>query len=167
MILAGQIMGWVAAILTFLSYQCKKHKTLLVVQTFATLSICISYMFLNAWSGMLTNAICIIRNFIIFRKDIKFFSHKSWPYILAGAMAIGGATSWQGPASLLIILALVINTLFMYFPNVQNLRKSILLTCSMIMLYNIHYRVWGGVANELIGITSAIIGLYRFRQTKA
>ncbi len=166
MVLTGQILGWLAALLTFLSYQCKDHKKLIVVQTLSTLSICISYLFLNAWSGMLLNFVCLIRNFIIYRKDIRLFSYSFWPYALAGIMGIMGAVSWQGPMSLLIIIALAVNTVFLYFPNVQNLRKSILLTSTMILIYNVYFNVWGGVVNEMIAITSSIIGLYRYKSIK-
>lgn len=165
MVLVGQIMGWVAALMTFLSYQCKDHKKLLVVQTLSSLSICTSYLFLNAWSGMLLNVVCIIRNFIIYRKDIKLFSYSFWAYVLAGVMAIMGVLSWQGPMSLLIVVALAVNTVFLYFPNVQNLRKSILITSTMVLIYNAYYNVWGGVVNEMIAISSSAIGLYRYRNS--
>jgi hypothetical protein len=165
MILAGQIMGWGAALMTFLSYQCKDHKKLLIVQTLSSLSICISYLLLGAWSGMLLNVICIVRNFIIYRKDIKIFSYSFWPYALAAVMGAGGLLSWQGPMSLLVIVALVANTVFLYFPNVQNLRKSILITSTMVLIYNAYYNVWGGVVNEMIAITSSAVGIYRYRNT--
>ncbi len=166
MVLAGQITGWIAALLTFISYQCKGHKKLIVVQTLSSLSICISYFFLNAWSGMLLNIVCLIRNFIIYRKDIKFFSYSFWPYVLSGVMGIMGIVSWQGPMSLLIVVALAVNTLFLCFPNVQNLRKSILVTSTMALIYNVHYTVWGGVANETIAIISSLIGIYRYKNVK-
>lgn len=166
MVLAGQILGWLAALLTFISYQCKEHKKLIFVQTASTISICLSYLFLGAKSGMLLNIICIIRNLIIYKKNIKIFSYRIWPYMLAFMMGIMGVISWQGPMSLLIIIALVVNTLFLYFPNVQSLRKSVIVTSSLIMIYNIYYCVWGGVFNELIAISSSVIGIYRYRKTK-
>ena len=166
MIIAGQIMGWLAALITFLSYQCKEHKKLIVVQTLSTLSICISYLLLGAWSGMLLNIVCILRNFIIYRKDIKIFSYSFWPYVLAALMGLMGALSWQGPMSLLVIVALAANTLFLYFPNVQNLRKSIVITSTMVLIYNAYFSVWGGVFNEAIAISSSIIGIYRYRKVK-
>ena len=166
MVIIGQIMGWLAAILTFASYQCEDHKKLIAVQTLSTLSTCISYLFLNAWSGMLLNIVCLARNFIIYRKDIKFFTYSFWPYALAIVMGIMGVLSWQGPMSLLIVVALVANTLFLYFPNVQNLRKSILITSTMVLMYNLYYNVWGGVVNEMIAIVSSAIGLYRYKNTK-
>ena len=162
--LAGQILGWVAAFLMFISYQCKEHKRLLVVQTASSLCICASYCLLGAWSGMLLNIVCILRNLIIYKKNLKIFSYSFWPYALAGVMVVVGALSWQGPMSLLMIVALAVNTVLIYFPNVQNLRKSILVTSTMVMAYNIYYSVWGGVVNELIAIVSAVIGLYRFKK---
>ena len=73
--LAGQILGWAAALLMFISYQCKEHKSLLVVQTASSLCICASYCLLGAWSGMLLNIVCILRNLIIYKKNMKIFSY--------------------------------------------------------------------------------------------
>lgn len=165
MVIIGQILGWIAALLTFLSYQCKDHKKLIFVQTASTVSICLSYLFLDAKSGMMLNIICIIRNLIIYKKDLKIFSYRIWAYILAFVMGVMGVISWQGPMSLLIIVALVANTVFLYFPNVQNLRKSVIVTSSMILIYNAYYNVWGGVVNEMIAITSSAVGIYRYRNT--
>ena len=162
----GQILGWLSALLTFISYQCKEHKKLVAVQVFSTLSICISYMLLGAWSGMLLNVICIIRNFIILLRDTKIFSYRFWPYLVTGVMGVVGALSWQGPMSLLVIFALMANTMFLFGSNAQKLRKSILVTSTMVATYNVYYTVWGGVMNEIIAIVSSIIGIYRFRKTK-
>ena len=81
-------------------------------------------------------------------------------------MAVCGALSWQGPLSLLIIGALVINTIFLSFDNVQTLRWSLILTCIMTLIYNVAYQSSGGVANEILAMSSAIVGLIRFRNTK-
>ena len=166
MITAGQIMGWIAALLTFVSYQCKEHKKLIVIQTLSTLSICISYLMLGAQSGMLLNVICILRNLIIYKKNIRIFSYPFWRYVLAVMMGIAGALSWQGAMSLLIVAALAVNTLFLYSSDVQALRKSILVTSAMILVYDAYYTVWGGVINELIAITSSVIGICRYRNVK-
>lgn len=164
--LIGQILGWLAAALTFLSYQCKTQKTLVTVQIFSVISICTSYMLLGAWSGMLLNIVCLVRNVFIICKSKKFFSNSFWQYFFPVAMAIVGALSWQGPMSLLVIMALVINTVYIYRPSTQDLRKSILVTSTMVATYNVYYTVWGGVVNELIAISSSVIGIIRFRNNK-
>ena len=164
--LTGQIFGWITVLLTFLSFQCKEHKKLLVLNTLATTSLCVSYLFLDARSGMLMNLVAIIRNFAIYKRDCKFLSYKFWPYFFAILMGTLGTLSWQGPISLLVIGALSLGTLFLYSGNVQNLRKVTLLTGTMVIIYNVYYQAWGGVANEVLAMISAVIGIYRYRKIK-
>lgn len=160
----GQVFGWITVLLTFISFQCKEQKKLVVFNTLATLSLCISYLFLDAMSGMLMNGVAVLRNFTIYKRDLKFFSYSFWPYLFAILMGILGALSWQGPISLLVIAALIIGTLFLYSPNVQNLRKITILTATMVIIYNGYYQAWGGVVNELIAMGSAIIGIFRYKE---
>ena len=39
-----------------------------------------------------------------------------------------------------------------------------ILTCIMTLIYNLAYKSYGGVANELLAMSSAIVGLIRFRK---
>ena len=79
-------------------------------------------------------------------------------------MAVVGAFSWQGPISLLIIIALIINTFFLSLGNPQKLRYSILFTSTMVIIYNAYVFTIGGLMNETIAIISSIIGIIRFRK---
>ena len=79
-------------------------------------------------------------------------------------MGILGAMSWQGPISLLIIVALAANTVFLSLGKPQVLRYSILVTSLMVLIYNIYVLSIGGILNESIAILSAFIGIIRFRK---
>ena len=68
--------------------------------------------------------------------------------------------------TLLIIFALAANTIFMSFGNPQLLRKSILLTSTCVLIYNVFVFSIGGIANEGISIISSVIGIIRFRKEK-
>ena len=81
-------------------------------------------------------------------------------------MAVLGIFSWQGPISLLIIVALIINIFFLSLGNPQKLRYSILFTSTMVIIYNIYVFTIGGLMNEAIAIISSIIGIVRFRKDK-
>ena len=48
--LSGQILGWLAAFLTFLSYQCKEQKKLIFIQILSAASLCVSYLLLGAYT---------------------------------------------------------------------------------------------------------------------
>lgn len=164
--LIGQALGILATIITVISYQMNTKKSLLLVQTTATTCTCLAYFFLGAPSGFALNVVCIIRNIVFYFQKDSGKVHTISSLLLAGAMVLLGALSWQGPVSLLIISALAANTIFMSFGNPQLLRKSILGTSSLVLLYNVFVFSLGGIANEGLSIVSSVVGILRFRREK-
>ena len=167
-LIIGQILGIVAPIITFVSYQVNSKNKLLILQTAATLSTCLSYMFLGADSGFALNIVCIIRNIAFFFQDSKSKMNMISAIILAAVMGGLGFLSWEGPISLLVILALAANTIFMSFGDAQLLRKSVIGTSSMILIYNIFIEnpTIGGIINESVAIVASIIGIIAFVKMK-
>ena len=86
--------------------------------------------------------------------------------ILAAVMGVLGGLSWEGPISLLVIIALAANTIFMSFGNAQLLRQSVICTSSMILIYNIYVFSVGGMINESVAIIASIIGIISFLKKK-
>ena len=82
-------------------------------------------------------------------------------------MGVVGILSWQGIMSLLIIIALIANTFFVCLGNPQRLRYSILVTSTMVLIYNIFFFAIGGILYEGLAIISSAIGILRFRKEKA
>ncbi len=160
----GQILGIVATVITFISYQVNTKQRLLIIQTTATLCTCLSFLFLGASTGFALNIVCIIRNVLFYFQKDKSRAHSVTAIALAAAMVVLGIFSWQGPVSLLIIVALAANTMFMSLGNPQILRKSVIATSGMILIYNAIVFSIGGMANEGISIISSIIGIIRFRK---
>lgn len=157
----GQILGIIAVGLTFLSYQANTQKKVLLIQTAATAMFFIHYCFISATSALVLNGVCILRNIVYYYKDKKLFSGKFFPIFFTVVIPILGGLSWQGPISLFIILGLAINTYILSGNNPQTLRKSILLTSSLIIIYNIFVFSIGGIINELVAIVSSVIGIIR------
>ena len=170
----GQILGIVATIITFLSYQVNTKSRLLIIQTTATLCTCLSFLFLGASTGFALNIVCIVRNVAFyFQKDkstvhtITAIALSLTMIALSLTMIALGIFSWEGPVSLLIMIALAANTLFMATGSPQLLRKSVIGTSGLILIYNAIVFSIGGMTNEGISIISSIIGIIRFRKEKA
>ena len=164
--LLGQVLGILATGITALSYQMNTKRSLLLVQTAATACTCLAYLFLSAASGFALNVVCIIRNIVFYFQKGSGKGHMIPAVALSVVMVVLGVLSWQGPVSLLIIAALAANTLFLSLGDPQLLRKSILGTSSLVLLYNIFVFSLGGIANEGLAIISSIVGIVRFRQEK-
>ena len=158
----GQIFGILGALITFVSYQVDKKRLLLVLQTTACICICLNYFFLGATSGFALNIICIIRNlvFCIEKESVVFNVVLVALFLIT--LGVFGALSWQGWLSLLIIIALMSNTVFTRFAAPQTLRKSIVFTSGLILIYNIFVFSIGGILNESIAIVSSVVGIIRF-----
>ena len=162
-IIIGQALSIIATIITVLSYQVNNKKQLLITQTVATSFTCIAYFFLDANSGVLLNIVCIVRNIAFYMHKDNEKANRISSYCLAGMMVLLGALSWQAWYSLLLIIALAINTIVLSYGKPQMLRKSIILTSSMILVYNCFVFSLGGIANEGLSVVSSIIGIIRFR----
>lgn len=162
----GQIFGIATTILSAISYQANTKKKLLILSSLAVGCICISYLLLGAYSGFALNVICLIRNVCFYFIKEKTKTYYIVTGLLITAICVVGALSWQGPISLLIIIALAINTYFISLGKPQLLRYSLLLTCTMVLIYDIVYLSIGGIANESISTVSAIIGIIRYFKLK-
>ena len=165
--LLGQALGILATVITGISYQMNTKRSLLLVQTAATACTCLAYLFLGAASGFALNVVCIIRNVVFYFQKGSGKGHMPPAILLSAAMVVLGALSWQGAVSLLIIIALAANTIFLSFGDPQLLRKSILGTSSLVLAYNIFVFSLGGIANESLAILSSIVGIIRYRKEKA
>lgn len=158
----GQVLGILATAITCVSFQCNTKKSVLIVQTVATLCTCISYFFLGASSGFVLNVVCLVRNVVYYFQKSSTRSGYATAGAFALVMACLGVMSWQGWISLLLIVALMANTVVLSLGNPQALRISILFTSSMVLLYNIFVFSIGGIFNEGIAIVSSMIGILRF-----
>ena len=160
----GQILGIFAPVLTTVSYQVNTKKRLLIIQSISTLCVCISYLLLNAPSGFALNVVCLMRNLSFFFLNERSKFNYASAVFFALMMVPLGILSWQGTISILMIVALAINTLCMSFGIPQLLRKSILLTSTMVLIYNCYVFSIGGILNEALAIISSVIGIIRFRK---
>ena len=118
----GQILGGIAVVLGFLSYQVKTSRKLLIIQTAVCITFSLHYLLIDAISGFALNSIGIIRNLAYANRDKKFLKSKAVPVIFAFVMGLIGVLTWQNIASLLIVLGLVINTICLSLKNPQSIR---------------------------------------------
>ncbi|MBE6585809.1 MAG: YgjV family protein [Ruminococcaceae bacterium] len=160
----GQVVGIVAVVISFLTYQMKSKRGILAMLSCATVLFCIHYACLKAPVGVFLNIVGIIRNLCYYHSDKKILSSKFVPIILASAMGVLGIITWEGVHSLFFVVGLMLNTLAMGYFGPQNLRKSLLLTCTLIFIYNACTFSIGGMINETVAVISAIIGLVRYRR---
>ena len=162
--LLGHALGFISVGLFFYSYQRTQKRKIMLIQTVATALSCVQYLLIGAFSGFALNIVCIIRNFAFYYRDKNKNTDLATPILFAVCMAVVSVFSWEGIHSLLITLGLVVNTVCMGVFDARNFRKTILISSSLILIYNIFASSSSGVLSESISLISVIIGIIRYRK---
>ena len=157
----GQALGIVAIGLGFLSYQLKTREGLVFAQFATAVCFVLHYLMIGAYSCMALNIISVIRNFTYFQLGKKGSVAKGWAIAFSIVMGVMGVLSWQNWYSIFVVLGLIINSYCMSFSNPQNIRKSILVTSPLVLIYDVLVLSVGGAVYETIAIVSAVIGIVR------
>ena len=165
--IVAQVIGIIAVVVSFITYQLKSKKSICIVLSIAIALFCVHYALLGETIGVVLNVVCIIRNVCYTFENNRILSHKAVPIVLTAIMGILSILTWEGFHTALFASGIMINTLSLGYLKPQNLRKSLLLSCSLILIYNAVVSSWGGLINEAFVIISAIIALIRYRNTDA
>ena len=162
----GHVLGFISVGLFFYSYQCTEKRKLMAIQTIATALSCVQYLLIGAFSGFALNIVCIIRNLAFYYRDKYKRTDLVLPILFSLGMAAASAFSWEGIHSLLITMGLVVNTMCMGIFDAKDFRKTILISSSLILLYNIFAFSYSGILSESISLVSVVIGILRYSSTQ-
>ena len=162
--LIGQGFGIVAIILGFVSYQMRTQRQVLFMQTMVATVFCLHYGLIGAYSALAMNCVCIVRNVVYDYRARKGIRSQLIPVIFVAIQIVICILTWEALYSIFILLGLGINTYCMSFYNPQSVRKSILITCPMVLTYDIFAYSIGGCIYETIAMISAAIGIVRYRK---
>ena len=164
MFIIAQVFGVIAVILGFLSYQMRTRRQILLALSATVIALTLHYLFLGAYTGMAMNAVSLIRNIAYDYRDRKEIKSPLIPIVFTAIQVVMGILTWQAWYSILVLVGIAINTYCVGLCNSQNLRKSILVTSPLVLIYNIFTMALSGIVFEVVGIVSAVIGIIRHRK---
>lgn len=164
--LIGQILGVIAILLGFLTYQVRSQRALLIIHIITTVVFSTHYGLIGAYTGMAMNALGLVRNLFYYHRNQKGKSERITPIVFTVLMGIVGAVTWEAWYSVFMLLGLMINTYAMSFARPQNVRKSILVSSPLVLVYDALVRSYGGLVYESVVIVSSAIGILRYHPKK-
>ena len=156
-----QIIGGFGILASIVSFQCKKHGTILFFRILNEFIFAIQYFLLGAYTGAVVNLIGCVRNYVFIRQISK--SKKTTALIVAFSIifVIFGLASWEGPKSLLIIGAKILSTIAYGNKNTSVVRGIIFTTGTSWLIYNYSVGSIAGVLCEAFTLISLITGIVR------
>lgn len=164
--LIAQILGILALLFMVLSYQQKVRVGLLRMQMLSNALFVISYFMLGAVSMAVMCFINVIRSYIFSKHDTKWGKSPVWLWVFLAVSLGGGILSWEGPISLLVIVATLILTVALYSTNLKFMRMMFLFPPLFYITYNVLNKSIGGIGSDIFCLVSAIIAIWRFDMRK-
>lgn len=160
----GQGLGIVAIILGFVNYQVKTREQVLFIHIATTVCFAFHYMLIGAYSGMAMNFVGFARNLVFYFAGKNGRVSRVWAISFAVIMGAMGILAWEAWYSVFAVVGLIINSYSMSFSNPNNIRKSILITSPMVLIYDAFALSFGGMVYESMAVISSLIGILRYRK---
>lgn len=159
--IAIQLIGGFGILASIISFQYKKHNKILFFRTLNEFIFAIQYFLLGAYTGMIVNLVGCARNIIFTNQISKNKKTTIWVVVFSIIFVIFGFVVWQGPKSLLIIVAKVLSTLAYGNKNTTIVRSIIFVTSTSWLIYNYCVFSIAGMLCEGFTLLSLIIGIIR------
>lgn len=156
-----QIIGIAAMAASVYSFQLNKHKHIMIVQIIATALFGMQYYLLGAFTGAMLDAVGVVRDIVFYNKDKKWASGNVWTVVFSLMMVVFGIVTYQGVASIFMIVSMVFNTITFSFTKPKLVRRTILIASPFMLVYNILTGSIGGIINEIFAEISSVVGMFR------
>ena len=156
-----QLIGGLGIVASIAAFQFKKHGTVLVFRTLNEVFFAVQYFLLAAYTGAAASVIGVARNLIFKRRVEK--GKETTPYIVVLSLLflLFGILTWEGPKSILIIVAKVLSTVSYGNKNTTVIRVIGLVTTTSWLVYNWVVFSIAGVLCEAFTLVSLITGILR------
>lgn len=159
--LAAQIVGLIGIACSLLSFQQKKRNNVMLFQMSASALFCIQLFMVGAITGGCIDSISFVRTAVFSQNQKKWASSPLWLWGFMAAMIITGILTWQNIFSILPIIGSVLSTLALWMKKAKHIRIISLFVGPCWLIYNLIHGAYTGALNELLAMTSIIIGICR------
>lgn len=159
----GQLLGIVAVVLGFISFQRQSPGEILIFQVITALVFSVHYFLIEAFTAMALNLVAAIQCVFYYFRDKHGSKGILEPVFFTVLVSIISVLTWEGWYSVFIMLGLVINSISLAFSDAQKIRISMFLKSPLCLLYNIFVLSGGGIIYECAVLVSSVIGTLRNR----
>lgn len=159
--IAAQIVGLVGIICSLLSFQQKERKRVMALQMTASAMFCIQLFMVGAVTGGCLDSISFIRTAIFSQNEKKWASSPIWLFVFIVAMIGTGILTWQDWWSILPIIGSILSTIALWMKKPSHIRLISLFVGPCWLVYNLIHGAYTGALNELLAMSSIVIGMLR------
>lgn len=175
--IAAQVIGIAAMSMNVLSYQQKKPRMVILFQFFGSALFVVNYIMLGAVVGAILNCLGVFRAIVFMNKE-RFQSDKPIWLVVFGALFLASyalsflvfgtePTARNLILELLPVIGMMITTVSFQKKDAKTIRRLALINSPFWLTYNTITFTIGGILAEVFGLTSILIGMFRFDRKKS
>ena len=159
--LAAQIVGLFGIGCSLLSFQNKKRKMVMLLQMAASALFCCQLFMVGAITGGCIDSISFVRTCVFSQNEKKWASSPIWLVVFIVAMIATGILTWRDGWSILPIIGSVLSTIALWMKKSSHIRIISLFVGPCWLVYNLIHGAYTGALNEVLAMTSIVIGIIR------
>ena len=156
-----QSVGVFGLLCSLLSFQMKRRKWIMAFQMTASLSFAAQFFMLGAVTAGCVDMLSFLRTMIFSQNSKKWASSPIWLYVFLVIMVITGTATWKSCWDLLPIAGSLLSTIALWMKSEKKIRLISLTVGPCWLIYNLVIGAWAGALNEVLAMTSIVIGLIR------
>ena len=164
--LIGQLLGLVAVVMGFLSFQRKNAAGIIVFQLTAALIFAVHYTLIGAPTAIALNLLTAANCIFCYFRDKRGSKSMIGSYVMMLLVVVISLLTWEGWYSATIMVGLVFNMISLALDHPQKTRRVMLIKAPLCFVYNLMVGSLGGMVYECTILASAVIGLFRYRGGK-
>ncbi len=156
-----QVLGFAGMFIQIFSMQSKDYKKVIGMTITGELIFAVQLLLLGGITGAATNFAACVTNLIYYARIRKDKSTLPFQIIFSIVFVAIGILTWEGPISLLVIIAKLVSTVSYGIKDTKVIRRLKLVSMPLWLIYDcIHFSI-GGVLNDLMIIISTVVAIFR------
>ena len=155
----GQLLGAVAVILGFLSFQMKKPRGILTLQIVTASVFSLHYLLIGALTAVALNLLAAMKCVCYYFRNRRGATERVTPLVFTLLIILTSILTWDGWYSAFIMIGLVISAISLAFADAQKIRFAMLIKSPCCLVYNAFALSVGGIVYECAVLVSSVIGI--------
>lgn len=156
-----QTLGFIGMFVQIFSMQSKTYKNVIGMTISGELIFGFQLLLLGGITGAATNFAACITNIVYFLRIKHKKTTVPFQIIFSILFVAIGILTWEGLLSLLVIIAKLVSTVSYGMKDTKMIRRFKLISMPLWLIYDcLHFSI-GGILNDLMIITSTVIGIFR------
>ena len=159
--IVAEVIGIIGIICSIISFQCEQRKRVMLFQVMASFMFTTQLFLVGAVKGACMDLINFVRS-LFFSIDRDWAKSKWWLVLFMAILICAGIVTWKDAYSILPIIGSLLSTVALWMKTKKNIRLISLFSGPCWLVYNVVNGAYSAAVNELIAMTSIVIGMLRY-----